>query len=90
MMPSNSFAKLLAQPCCSDSNIFTNVCKHNDIESPIKLNCEQGRYMLDPFVNENDNFTVDKHGNLIILSNDDSVVTWDKYVCSILILICYG
>lgn len=77
LLPS-AFGKLASQPCCPESNIYTNSCQHNSIQRPIMLKCHHEKFMLDPVANVNDNFTIDKYGNLIVLSSDDTEIPRDK------------
>lgn len=77
LLPS-AFAKLASQPCCPEGNIYTNSCRHNSVERPTLLKCHHGKFMLDPVANIHDNFTIDKYGNLIVLSSDDAEYSRDR------------
>ncbi|KAJ6639546.1 G-protein coupled receptor Mth2 [Pseudolycoriella hygida] len=68
-------------PCCGYENIMRDrFCDHNGVMSgSILLECENGKYLLDPAEGPTDNFTVLENGELEIISSRKSTIPVDEY-----------
>lgn len=52
-------------PCCGQQNILKDrSCNYNGVKGQILLDCEHGKYMLDPSDNPSDEYHILENGNL--------------------------
>lgn len=61
-------------PCCGQQNILKDrSCNYNGIKGQILLDCENGKYILDPSDNPADNYHILESGYLQMNSTGSSI-----------------
>lgn len=63
----------LAQPCCAGDNVYQRACRNASL-----LHCEQGRYLIDPMMMADEDFTITADGELV-LQDDDHAIEKGEY-----------